>query len=120
MYLKLFGSPAFQFSYVTGFPDDIQKNLEKIQGYKDLQIRDHAAGETDLVKKLRNIISRQRKLFCQDKDDLKNIYLGHRYRMTLYASPPPPHGTYLPSSAWSVPLVQKCSWPIPKQERLKR
>ena len=28
-YWKLFGSPAFQFSYVIGFPVDIQKNLKK-------------------------------------------------------------------------------------------
>ena len=27
-YWKLFGSPAFQFSYVIGFPVDIQKNLK--------------------------------------------------------------------------------------------
>ena len=51
-YWKLFGSPAFQFSYVTGFPVDIQKNL--------------------------------------------------------------------PSSAWSVPEVQKCSCPIPITSKVSK
>ena len=29
-YWKLFGSPEFQFSKVSGFPVDIQKNLQHI------------------------------------------------------------------------------------------
>ena len=36
-YWKLFGSPEFQFSKVSGFPVDIQKNLQNIglQQYED-------------------------------------------------------------------------------------
>ena len=83
-YWKLFGSPEFQFSNVRGWPVDIHTNLQMKSKYW--------------------INAFKAKNFLPYK---WSSHITHAFKAEIIIV------AHLPSSPWSVPLLQKCSLPIP-------